>query len=117
MVGDVPIPSIGGDEVLVRVARCTACVTPDVHVRHLPAWRSPGMIMGHETAGTVELSGAGVTNVREGDPVLVYLVWACGTCRACRAGRDNACATDGRERLGLPRPARDSDRTEEWPNT
>ena len=78
-IGDVPIPEIGPDEVLVRVAGAGLCHS-DLHLRHFPDWPLPGMIMGHETAGHVAATGDAVEGLAEGDPVLVYLVWACGTC-------------------------------------
>jgi Zn-dependent alcohol dehydrogenases len=99
-VRDVPVPEIAPDEVLVRVAGAGLCHS-DLHVLHLPEWPVPNMTLGHETAGHVAALGANVTGFTEGDPVLVYLVWACGVCRQCVEGRDNVCATTG-GRLGLP---------------
>ncbi|SOD72151.1 propanol-preferring alcohol dehydrogenase [Jatrophihabitans sp. GAS493] len=99
-INDVPVPEPGPGEALVKVAGAGLCQS-DLHVRHLPAWPLPGMILGHETSGRVATLGAGVTTVHEGDPVLVYLVWACGSCRPCLEGRDNVCqAIAGR--VGLP---------------
>lgn len=98
-IGDVPIPEIGPDEVLVRVAGAGLCHS-DLHLRHFPDWPLPGMIMGHETAGHVASVGDEVDGFAEGDPVLVYLVWSCGTCRPCLEGRDNVCTAAGR--FGTP---------------
>ena len=99
-VGDVPVPEIGPGEVLVRVAGAGLCHS-DIHLRHFPDWPLPGMVLGHETAGHVASLGDEVTGFAEGDPVLVYLIWACGTCRPCLEGRDNVCATTG-GRHGTP---------------
>lgn len=99
-VRDVPVPDIGPDEVLVRVAGAGLCHS-DLHVVHWEGWPLVPMTLGHETAGHVEQVGANVVGHAPGDAVLVYLVWACGTCRACVAGRDNVCITTA-GRLGTP---------------
>jgi propanol-preferring alcohol dehydrogenase len=65
--------------------------------RHTPDGAVMGMTMGHETAGHVASVGSGVTGVQDGDPVLVLLAWACGQCRTCHEGRDNACMAAGRD--------------------
>jgi propanol-preferring alcohol dehydrogenase len=99
-VQDVPIPEIQPDEVLVRVAGAGLCHS-DLHVLHSDRWPITPMTLGHETAGSIEQVGANVVGHAEGDAVLVYLVWACGVCRACIDGRDNVCITTG-GRLGMP---------------
>jgi len=50
-------------------------------------------VYGHEAAGCVTATGAGVTGLAEGDPVVVTLIRACGQCRSCSAGRPTACET------------------------
>jgi propanol-preferring alcohol dehydrogenase len=97
---DVPIPEIGPDEVLVKVAGAGLCHS-DLHVLHMPEWPVYGMTLGHESAGHVAALGADVTGFAEGEAVLVYLVWACGVCRPCVEGRDNVCITTG-GRDGMP---------------
>ena len=52
----------------------------------------------------MESVGAEVDGFRTGDPVLVYLVWACGECRQCREGRDNACSVAGSRHAAPPAP-------------
>lgn len=99
-VRDVPVPEIASDEVLVRVAGAGLCHS-DLHVLHADEWPVTPMTLGHETAGRIERLGANVVGHAEGDPVLVYLVWACGICRACVQGRDNVCITTA-GRLGMP---------------
>jgi propanol-preferring alcohol dehydrogenase len=79
---DVPVPEIGPDEVLVKVAGAGLCHS-DLHVLHMPEWPVYGMTLGHETAGHVAALGADVSGFAEGEAVLVYLVWACGVCRPC----------------------------------
>src|SRR5207249_3631158 len=96
---DVPMPEIGPDEALVQVAGAGLCHS-DLHVLHMPVRRPQPLTLGHETAGRVAQLGANAAGFDVGDPVLVYLVWACGVCRACVQGRDNVCLAAGRQ--GLP---------------
>jgi L-idonate 5-dehydrogenase len=55
------------------------------------AVREP-LILGHEVAGEVSETGAGVTRVKVGDRVAVNPSLPCWRCRACQAGRTNLCA-------------------------
>jgi propanol-preferring alcohol dehydrogenase len=96
-VREVDVPTIASNEVLVRVAGAGLCHS-DLHMLHAPIDRPP-LTLGHETSGFVEAIGSEVDGFAQGDPVLVYLVWACGECRACLEGRDNSCERAGR--LGL----------------
>ncbi len=95
----VPIPSIGENEVLVRVARCGVCMT-DVHVYkgNFPA-RMP-VILGHEFCGTIEKVGGRVSSyanltgqipIRIGDRISATPIISCGYCPACLKGRGNLC--------------------------
>lgn len=89
---DIPTPSPGHGDVLVRVDAAGFCHS-DLHVidgeiRTLP--RMP-LTLGHENAGTVAAAGAGVTAVREGDRVAVFGGWGCGHCSYCVAGQDQLC--------------------------
>ena len=91
-IQDVPVPEIRVDEVLVKLAGAGLCAS-DLHVLHMPNWPRYPMTFGHETSGYVAAVGEKVRRFSEGEAVLVYLVWACGRCRACLEGRDNACLT------------------------
>jgi alcohol dehydrogenase len=48
-------------------------------------------VVGAEAAGEIAAVGAGVTAFKPGDPVVMYGALTCGTCKACREGRDNLC--------------------------
>src|SRR4029078_8222040 len=47
--------------------------------------------IGHENAGWVDAVVSAVTNVSEGDKVIVHPLITCGLCRACRSGDDVHC--------------------------
>ena len=91
-VTDVPTPTPGPGDALLRVAGCGMCHTDLHYLDHgVKTFKEPPLILGHEIAGVVSALGAGVTAVQPGDRVVVPAVLACGHCRYCRAGRENLC--------------------------
>jgi L-iditol 2-dehydrogenase len=83
-VVDVPEPSIGPGEALVRMRASGICGSDllDWYVR-----RKSGSVLGHEIAGEVAAVGAGVTAFRAGDRVVPHHHAPCLACGACAAGR------------------------------
>lgn len=53
--------------------------------------RQPGIIMGHEAAGIVEGTGAGVTRWKAGDRVAINPQIYCEECHFCKSGANNLC--------------------------
>jgi propanol-preferring alcohol dehydrogenase len=89
---ELPVPSPGPGQLLLRVRACAVCRT-DLHVvdGELPHPKLP-LVPGHEIAGEVVEAGAGVDRFAAGDRVGVpWLGWTCGECRYCRSGRENLC--------------------------
>ena len=78
---EVPVPSIGPGELLVKVESCGICHTDLKKIQHdlLP----PPRIYGHETAGVVAAAGEGVTRFRPGDRVAVFHHIPCLECFYC----------------------------------
>ncbi|WP_306333613.1 zinc-binding dehydrogenase [Streptomyces sp. KL118A] len=73
LVTDVAVPEPGPSEVLVRVRACTVCNRSDLAYFHYHGLRehcSQGCF-GHEIAGVVEATGAGVRRVVPGQRVFV----------------------------------------------
>ena len=89
----IPIPSSGEEDVLVRVRAAGICHS-DAHYR---AGRSSmGMMpitLGHEVAGEVEWVGANLTNVKAGDRVCLHYNISCGDCYYCKTGKEQFCTT------------------------
>ena len=89
---DMPLPTVGRGQLLVRVAACAVCRT-DLHVidGELPNPKLP-LIPGHEIVGRVEGLGDGVGEFSVGERVGVpWLGWTCGECKFCRSNRENLC--------------------------
>ena len=114
---DVPAPPPpAAGEVQIRIKA--------IGLNHLDVWGWRGMafakrkmplVVGVEAAGEISALGTGVSGFRVGDPVVAYGGLTCGTCKACREGRDNLCEnvagvmgfhTDGFARDLLNMPAR-----------
>ena len=91
-LGEIPRPSPGPGEALVKVAACGFCHTDLHYLDHgVPTAKSPPLVLGHEISGTVEELGPGSPARSVGDRVLVPSVLPCGQCLLCRSGRENIC--------------------------
>lgn len=91
VVKEVPDPTPGEGQAIIKVAACGICGT-DIHVirGEFEPTRYP-IIPGHEFCGEVVGLGSGVRNLRVGDFVAVDPSLFDGTCVQCRAGRFNLC--------------------------
>ncbi len=93
---EVPVPSIGPDDLLLRVGAAGICHS-DLHVLEIPfRLREDPLTLGHEVAGAVVAIGDRVTGREVGDRGVVYLCWSCGECRECVRGNENVCLAAGR---------------------
>ncbi|SCG36301.1 NAD(P)-dependent alcohol dehydrogenase [Micromonospora coxensis] len=100
---EVPTPTPAAGEVLLAVGAVGACHS-DLHILDAPPGLFPTPItLGHETAGTVEAVGAGVTGWTPGDRAAVYGIVGCGTCRGCLRGAENQCRRMPPGGIGLSR--------------
>ena len=89
---DLPTPTIGSEDVLVRVKAC-ALNHLDIWIREgNPAYPMPlPHVLGSDVAGIVEQTGNGVEGVTVGQRVFVSPGISCWKCEQCLAGRDNMC--------------------------
>ncbi|MBW0102558.1 NAD(P)-dependent alcohol dehydrogenase [Pseudonocardia sp. KRD291] len=92
---DVPEPTVVEPfDVIVRIGGAGVCRT-DLHILEGQWAEKSGVTLpytiGHENAGHVHAVGSAVTNVAEGDKVIVHPLITCGLCRACRSGDDVHC--------------------------
>jgi threonine 3-dehydrogenase len=92
---DVPVPTVGINDVLVRVHKTGICGT-DLHIDSWDAWAQgaihPPLTIGHEFVGEIVEVGANVTDFGPGDLVSGEGHVVCGRCRHCLAGRRQLCA-------------------------
>ena len=102
---DVPEPSIGINDVLIRVHLAGICGT-DVHIYEWDDWAKSTipvpMVIGHEFVGEIVAAGSNVNDFHPGELVSGEGHVVCGRCRNCLAGRRHLCAhTRG---VGVNRP-------------
>ncbi len=92
-IEEVPTPSPGPGEVLIKVAACGLCHTDLSYIDHgVPTFKKPPLILGHEVSGTIAALGKDANGWKEGDRVLLPAVYGCGECQLCRTGRENICS-------------------------
>lgn len=96
-VVEEPIPSPGKGQVLIQMKASALCRS-DLHRYHGTAIfdeedsESANITPGHEPCGIVCKLGDGVTRVKEGDRVAIYLGLGCGTCPDCLQGDIMLCS-------------------------
>jgi threonine dehydrogenase-like Zn-dependent dehydrogenase/GNAT superfamily N-acetyltransferase len=93
---DRPMPAVDAPtDAVVKITRTTICGT-DLHILKgdVPTC-THGRILGHEGVGVVAETGAGVTQFKKGDRVLISCISSCGKCEYCRRGMYSHCTTGG----------------------
>lgn len=88
---DVPTPTPGPGQAVVRIKACGFCATDYKAIKGVRRNVKFPLIPGHEPAGIVAAIGAGVTNVKEGDEVILQPSGYCGLCHNCRLGLTHYC--------------------------
>jgi len=93
-MSDVEKPSIGPNDILVKIKKTAICGT-DVHIYAWDEWAQKTipvpMTVGHEFMGVIADLGADVKGYKIGDRVSGEGHLTCGYCRNCRAGRRHLC--------------------------
>ena len=92
-IEEIPIPSPGPGEVLIKVVASGVCHT-DLHAANgdWPVKPSFPFVPGHEGAGIIAACGPGVVGLKEGDRAgVAWLHDACGQCEYCMTGWDSLC--------------------------
>ena len=91
---EVPAPTVGINDVLVRILKTSICGT-DVHIYNWDAWAQKTiqvpMVIGHEFVGRIAEIGGNVHDFQIGDLVSAEGHVVCGRCRNCLAGRRHLC--------------------------
>jgi threonine 3-dehydrogenase len=102
---EIPEPTIGINDVLIRVTHTGICGT-DFHIYQWDEWARSTipvpMAIGHEFVGEIVAVGSNVSDFHPGEVVSGEGHVVCGRCRNCLAGRRHLCAhTRG---VGVNRP-------------
>ena len=89
---DKPKPELQSPcDAIVRITLGSIC-TSDLHIKHGSVPRAvPGITVGHEMVGVVEVVGSEVHSVKAGDRVTVNVETFCGECFFCKNGFVNNC--------------------------
>lgn len=97
---DRPYPSLEANEVVLKIESVGICGS-DMHAFHgHDPRRKPGLVLGHEFAGTVEETSSSLFS--KGQRVTGNPLITCGHCEYCLQGRNNLCAN--RTMVGMTRP-------------
>lgn len=88
---EVPLPTPEPGQVVVQVKAAGLCHTELHFVSGLLDLGVQPVTLGHEVVGRVAQVGAGVTDLEEGQRVIVYYYVGCGRCRHCLTGDENLC--------------------------
>ena len=105
-IEEVDLAPPGPGEIRVKIAVCAICHS-DIHFAE-GAWGGDlPAVYGHEAAGVVEETGAGVATLQPGDHVAVTLIRACGHCHYCARGEPFVCETQTALDKTSPLTARD----------
>jgi propanol-preferring alcohol dehydrogenase len=102
-IEELPVPAPGPGEVLVKLRATGVCHT-DLHAASgdWPIKPRPPFVPGHEGVGVVAELGAGVTNLRVGEPVgIAWLHDACGACEHCITGWETLCEAQHNSGYGV----------------
>jgi (R,R)-butanediol dehydrogenase / meso-butanediol dehydrogenase / diacetyl reductase len=97
---ETPEPEPGPGQIVIEVSRNGICGS-DLHTyvggeRGGAAMHVPGVVLGHEFAGTVREVGEGVTDLAIGTTVAIAPIEYCGSCWSCSHAWPNMC-----RRLGI----------------
>jgi len=94
---DLPLPSVGSDDALLRVEACGICGSDYEQYEGALPVQYP-VIPGHEPVGVIEQIGDEASRrwgIRAGDRVAVEALLPCGHCAACVQGKYGRCRGGG----------------------
>jgi threonine dehydrogenase-like Zn-dependent dehydrogenase len=95
---EVPVPTPGHGEVLLRMKASTICGSDIRCIYHEHLGKGPegyqGVVAGHEPCGQIVQAGPGCRRFGVGDRVIVYHISGCGVCNDCRRGYMISCTSE-----------------------
>src|SRR5579859_2856823 len=96
-VEEWPVPTIGEDDVLIKVVSAGICGT-DLRIPHGGHRKYPDgtvRVPGHEVVGDVVEIGKQINAAVLHKRMIIAPNWGCGHCRQCVTGNNNRCANYG----------------------
>lgn len=91
---DVPNPTIGDNDVLIKIHKTSICGT-DVHIYKWDAWAQKNvpvpLVIGHEFMGHIDAVGKNVKHLKIGDRVSGEGHLTCDVCPNCLKGLKHVC--------------------------
>ncbi len=91
LIEEVPTPTPGPQEALVRVKACGICQTDFKAYTGERTGLNYPLVVGHEFSGEIAEIGKDVRNFKEGDQVIVCPTVHCGQCKWCKQGLSHYC--------------------------
>jgi len=93
VIEDLPMPELGDDGVLVKVADTGFCGSDHSMIENGIA--PDGYVLGHETSGVITEVGKNVDACESGTRVIIRPTF-CGTCPDCKIGKPYFCPNNRR---------------------
>lgn len=87
-VEDRPMPSVGDDDILLKVMVCGICGSDLMEFHRI---KKAPFVPGHELSGIIEKTGKNVTEYKPGERIFVTHHVPCDSCRDCRRGHKTQC--------------------------
>jgi threonine dehydrogenase-like Zn-dependent dehydrogenase len=88
---EVPKPTPGVGEAVIKITRTTICGT-DVHIVRGEYPVTPGLVLGHEPVGVIAELGSGLADYYQvGQRVIAGAITPCGQCFYCLNGSHSQC--------------------------
>lgn len=91
---DVGLVDLGPGEAHVKIVSSGVCHS-DVSAQNGTIPVGTPCVLGHEGAGVVQEVGAGVSEIKAGDPVIISFTPACRNCPSCLRGESYLCQSMG----------------------
>jgi len=99
---EIPVPTPGPDQVLIRTGAATICTSDIQDLRENAFGIELPVVFGHEGAGTIAAIGSEVTGLAVGERVAAHPVHPCLVCETCRDGMGHICPNMTHFGLNIP---------------
>ncbi|WP_425074234.1 Zn-dependent alcohol dehydrogenase [Sagittula sp. S175] len=102
-IEDLDLAPPGPGEIEVKLEAVAICHSDISYAEGIWGGDLPA-VYGHEASGRITKLGEGVSNLKQGQRVVVTLIRACGTCQNCTTGKPTICENQGGRPSPITRP-------------